>query len=384
MQGSIQKRVGKRGVTWTAVVDLPPDPLTGKRRQKRLSAPTKREIEQRVAEHIQAVARGAAADPGKLTVAQFVARWLDSLDGVAPATRRRYADLLRLHALPQLGSRPLGQLSPLDLQQLYADRKAAGLSPTTLALLHNVLHRALQQAVRWDLLARNPAERVQAPRPRAPEPRVWDAAQLARFLAAADQTPDAALWWLACTTGMRRSELLGLHWADVDLDRGTLSVHHARKRGAGGRWELGAPKTRKGRRQLALSPRVVAALRQHRARQRALRLAYGAAYQDSGYVFTTDDGRPLHPNTLQARYRRLIAAAGLPYLPLHGLRHSYATVALASGEHPKIVQERLGHSTISMTLDRYSHVTASMQREAAARFEAVLAQAAAQPRVTNS
>jgi integrase len=379
MHGSIQKRVGKRGgVTWTAVVDCPPDPVTGRRRQKRLSAPTKRELERRVAEHIQAVARGTYADPGRLTVADFLTRWLASLDGVAPATRRRYHDLLHRHVLPALGSRPLGQLTPLDLQALYAARQAAGLAPTTVHLLHNVLHRALEQAVRWDLLARNPASRVQAPRPRPVAPRAWDAAQAAAFLRAAAQTPEAALWLLALTTGMRRSELPGLRWEDVDLEHGTLSVRHARKRGAGGGWELGPPKTRRSRRQLALGPAVVAALRQHRARQAAARLAAGPAWADTGYVFTGPAGQPLHPNALQARYRRLVAAAGVPYLPLHGLRHTYATLALASGEHPKIVQERLGHSSISMTLDRYSHVTPSLQRAAAERFEALLAQAHAQ------
>lgn len=210
MQGSIKKRVGKRGVTWTAVVDLPPDPITGKRRQKRLSAPTRKDIEHLVAEHVQTIEHGAYADAGKLTVAEFVTRWLGTLENVGPATRRRYTDLMRLHVLPLIGSRPLAKLTPLDLQGLYADRKAAGLSSTSINLLHNVLHRALKQAVDWDLLSRNVAERVKAPRPKPPEPKTWDAAQVARFLAAAEQTDEAALWRVAITTGMRRSELLGM------------------------------------------------------------------------------------------------------------------------------------------------------------------------------
>jgi integrase len=378
MQGSIQKRVGKRGVTWTAVVDLPPDPLTGKRRQKRLAATTKQEIERLVAEHIQRVTSGSYADAGKLTLRAYLARWLAALEGVSPATRRRYADLVRLHVVPVLGARLLVKLTPLDVQALYADRKASGLSPTSINLLHNMLHRALKQAVDWDLLPRNPTERVKAPRPAAPEPATWDATQVARFLAAADQTDDAALWRVALCTGMRRSELLGLAWADVDLERGVLNVRHARKRGEENRWETGAPKTRKGRRQIALPPSAVDALRQHRKAQLEYRLLLGGAYRDQGYVFAGDQGQPLHPNGLDHRFRRLVADAGLPWIKLHGLRHTNATVSLAAGEHPKIVQERLGHSTISMTLDRYSHVTESMQWEAAQRLDALLKTAAAQ------
>jgi integrase len=163
----------------------------------------------------------------------------------------------------------------------------------------------------------------------------------------------------------------------VDLKRGALHVQHARKRGEGNRWETGAPKTRKGRRRIALPAATVVALRRHRAQQAEQRLALGPAYIDQDYVFAGAQGQPMHPNTLQARYERLIKAAGVPRIKLHGLRHTNATVSLAAGEHPKIVQERLGHSTISMTLDRYSHVTESMQREAADRFDALLTAAMA-------
>jgi integrase len=375
MQGSIQKRIGKRGVTWTVVADMPPDPVTGRRRQKRISAPTKKEIEQLVAQHIQSVNTGTYVDASKLTLGDYLTQWLGALEGVGPATRRRYADLVRLHVVPVLGSRLLVKVTPLDVQALYSDRKAAGLSPTTTNLLHNMLHRALKQAVDWDMLLRNPTERVTAPRPAAPEPATWDAGQVARFLAAADATDDGALWRVAICTGMRRSELLGLQWADVDLERGVLNVRHARKRGEGNRWETGAPKTRKGRRQIALPPSAVEALRQHRRRQVEYRLQLGTAYHDQGYVFAGDEGQPMHPNVIAKRFARLVAVTSLPAIKLHGLRHTNATVSLAAGEHPKIVQERLGHSTISMTLDRYSHVTESMQREAAARLDALLSAA---------
>lgn len=378
MQGSIQKRVGKRGTTWTAVVDMPPDPATGRRRQKRLSAPTKREIERLVAEHVQAVERGSYADAGKLTVGEFIARWLGTLDHLSGGTRRRYRDLMRLHVLPQLGARPLAKLTPLDLEHLYADRRAAGLSGLTVGALHRALHRALQQAIAWDLLSRNIANRVQAPQRRLPEAPTWDAGQVARFLAAADLTEEAALWRVALSTGMRRGELLGLQWSDVDLARGVLHVRRARKRGDGSQWETGALKTPRSRRAIALPASTLSALKVHRKRQNAQRLLLGSAWHDEGYVFAGADGQPMTAATLRGLYQRAIKQAGLPYIKFHGLRHTNATVSLAAGEHPKIVQERLGHSSISMTLDTYSHVTETMQREAAARFDALLERAAQQ------
>src|SRR4051812_47923589 len=272
-----------------------------------------------MAQWIADIERGTALDPTRLSVGDYLAQWLDALEGVGAPTRRRYADLVRLHIAPALGARLLAKLTPLDVQQLYADRKAAGLSPTTINLLHNCLHRALKQAVEWDLIVRNVTERVQAPRPKAPEPQTWDAEQVARFLAAAGTTNDAALWWVALTSGMRRSELLGLQWADVDVTQGVLNVSHARKRGKDNRWETGAPKTRKGRRQIALPSSAVEALRAHRTRQLEHRLAVGSYYQDEGYVFTSAEGRPLHPNSLQARFQSLVKHAELPRIKLHGL-----------------------------------------------------------------
>lgn len=372
MKGTISKRTGPQGIAYRVRVDLGDDPATGQRHRRSGTFRTRKEAEAAMAQWIADVERGTTIEPTRLTVAEYLARWLDALEGVEPATHERYEALSRLHVAPTLGGRLLAKLTPLDVQQLYAACKAKGLSPTTISLLHNMLHHALKQAVEWDLIVRNVAERVAAPRPKAPEPAVWSAEQVARFLAVADAEPDAALWWVAVTSGMRRSELLGLQWRDVDLKRGVLNVQHARKRGADNRWETGAPKTRKGRRQIALPPSAVAALQAHRTAQLKRRLALGSAYADEDYVFAGTFGRPLHPRSLQYRYERLVKKAGLPYIKRHGLRHTNATVSRAAGEHPKIVQERLGHSSISMTLDRYSHVTPSMQQEAAARLEAVL------------
>jgi integrase len=206
---------------------------------------------------------------------------------------------------------------------------------------------------------------VDPPRRKTPEAQTWDAKQVAAVLAVGEQTPLAALWRLALLTGMRRGELLGLKWDDVDIDKRTLAVRRTLSRGKGGTWELGQPKTTSGRRSITLPDSCVSALRKHRAAQNAERLRLGPLWQDNGFVFTNEVGRPLHVNSLTLQYEKLIKTAEVPRIRFHDLRHTSATLLLAQDVHPKIVQERLGHSDIGMTLNRYSHVTPSMQREAA-------------------
>ncbi len=172
MRGSIKKRVGPRGTAWYAVVDLPPDPVTGKRRQKRVSAVTKRECESLVTQVIADAERSSITAAGKETVRVYLTRWLTAVEPtLKPATFRRYGDMVRLHIVPMIGDVRLAKLSPLDIQRLYAERLAAGLSPTTVSNLHAMLHRAIEQAVRWGLLARNVTEMVDPPRRATARPR---------------------------------------------------------------------------------------------------------------------------------------------------------------------------------------------------------------------
>jgi len=274
--------------------------------------------------------------------------------------------------VPIIGRVHLAKLSPLDVQRLYADRLAAGLSPTTVNLIHCVLHRALKQAVRWGLLTRNVTEAVDPPREATPEYSTWNKEQAAAFLAVADQHEWAALWRLALLTGMRRGEMLGLQWGDVDLAKRTISVQRTQSRASHGGFEFGQPKTKHGRRQIALPQSVVGSLKAHRLKQVEARLKVGEAYTDLGMVFADVLGRPLHPNTVSYQFHSLVRKARLPRLRIHDLRHTSETLMLANNVHPKIVSERLGHANIGITLDRYSHVTAQMQQEAAAQLEALL------------
>jgi integrase len=345
---------------------LPRDPVTGKRRQKRVSAPTRRECEEKVREVLNQADVMLFADAEKLTFAAYLVRWLESVEpSLRPATFRRYRDMLNRHAVPLIGHIKLSKLSPLDLQRLYADRLDSGLSRTTVHHLHVVLHRTLKQAVRWGLVPRIVTEMVDAPRRTFPEITTWNAEQVTTFLEAGDQHDLAALWRLALLTGMRRGELLGLKWEDLDLERGTLAVRRTLSRGNGGTWELGHPKTASGRRSIALPKSCVSALRKHRVNQNIERLRLGELWEDHGFVFTNRTGGPLHANSLALQFGKLAKATGLPKIRFHDLRHTSATLLLAQGVHPKIVQERLGHADISMTLNRYSHVTPDVQRLAA-------------------
>jgi integrase len=371
MTSKITKRVGKRGVSYQVTVELPPDPKTGKRRQKLLTAPTKKEVETLAAQMVTNIAHGGfgEAEAKKLTLSQYLERWYPSLEGtVRPTTQRRYQDVLRRHVEPTLGRKYLSKLSPLDVQSLYADKLTEGLSPTTVALIHNILHRALKQAVRWGLLMRNVTEAVDPPREATPEYATWNEYQVREFLAVADKDEWAALWRLALTTGMRRGEILGLRWEDLDLTREVLAVRRTLSRGTGGTYTFGTPKTTSGRRSIALPRSTVESLKVHRIRQVEGRLK-AEVYKDEDLVFADSIGEPLHPNSVAYRFNRLIAKARLPRIRFHDLRHTAATLMLANNIHPKIVQERLGHADVSMTLNRYSHVTMDMQREAADRLD---------------
>src|SRR5687767_13406280 len=260
MQGTITKRAGPRGVSWYGKYSYV-DPTTGKRKHGRVSAPTRREAEARLREAVKAAEHCTGGGDSRLTVATYLDDWLASKERtVRPATYRRYGDTVRLHLKPVIGGIKLAKLSPSDLDRLYANRIAAGMSGTTLHHTHCILHGALAQALRRGLVSRNVCELVTTPKRDTPEMTVWDASQSATFLAAADDSDFAALWRVALLCGLRRGELPGLRWDDLDPDRGTLAVRRTLSRGTGGTWQLGEPKTATGRRSIALPASCVIAL----------------------------------------------------------------------------------------------------------------------------
>jgi integrase len=291
---------------------------------------------------------------------------------------RRAGHLRTLRAIrsrprhPSPGCIRLGRLTPQHFQRLYQDKLAAGLSPTTVSHLHTVLHGAFAEAVRWGLVPRNVVALARPPRKAHIEIVALTVEQARALLAAAAGNRFEALFVLALKTGMRRGELLALRWADVDLDKGMLQVRGTLRRTREG-LTFGTPKTAASRRKVVLSPTSMAALRHHRARQDEERHATGDLWQDLGLIFPNTLGRPMEPRDLLADvYRPLLKRAGLPPITFHALRHTAATLLLAEGEHPKVVQELLGHAQISITLDRYSHMTPRLMSNAAALMDRLL------------
>ncbi len=366
----------KRGNSWSFVVELPTDPSTGKRQQKWHSGyRTRKEAEQARVEKLAQIQTGAYIATSKETLGHFIPVWLKAIEKtIRPATLHSYERNLRLHVVPRIGTLPLVKIDAGVLNGLYSDlltdgRKdgRGGLSPRTVRYIHTILHRALKDAVRWHRLLRNPADAADPPRAAAnasPEIITWEAADLRRFLEAAKADRLCPVFVVIATTGMRRGEALGLRWADVDLEEGraairqtVIAVNHE--------VQISTPKTAKSRRSVALDRGTVAALRAHRQRQLEERMLMGAGFTDHDLVFCKVTGGPLHPERFSREFDRRVERWGLPKLTIHGLRHTWATLALKAGIHPKLVQERLGHANVGITLDTYSHATPAMQSEAA-------------------
>lgn len=304
--------------------------------------------------------------------APYLTSWLEATRAsVRPATARRYEQYVRVHAAPTLARIPLTRLTAQHLQALYAERLAAGSSATTVAHLHAVLHRALEQATLWGMCARNVAVVATPPRISRRQMTALSPDQARALLAAIVGDRREALYVLALTSGMRQGELLGLRWADVDLDRRSVYVHASLQRSAEG-MAFVEPKTSRSRRQISLTDAATAALRRHRTTQLEERLALGAAWNDLDLVFPNTIGRPLEASNVLKGFRGTLERVGTPRIRFHDLRHTAATLLLAQGVHPKIVSEMLGHSQIAVTLDLYLHVTPTMQRGAAAAMDALL------------
>lgn len=379
MRGHIIKR-GKN--SWSIVLSMGRDPSTGKYKQQWVSVKgNKKDADRRLAEMLHQIDTGGFVKPGKVTVAEFLERWLKDYvrPNLGPRTAEGYEHIVSRHLIPDLGSIPLLQIKPEHLQRYYSEKLSGGrldgkggLSPKTVRHHHVTLHDALQSAVKWGLLARNPADAVDPPRFQPHEMRTLNEDDVHRFLEAARATPHYSLYYLALYTGMRRSELLALRWSDVDLILGQLSVtrslHHLRN----GEIVFRAPKTAKGKRMIALPPSASSVLRDHLEQQKTVRLFLGESLQDNDLVFSRPDGRPLLPDTVTKTWIKLARRNGLSGVRLHDARHTHASLLLKQGIHPKIVQERLGHATIATTLDTYSHVAPGLQAAAALSFDRVL------------
>jgi integrase len=348
--------------------------LPSGRKRKVIYANSHEEARKKLTEAIAERDKGLVYDSGNVTVAEYLERWLeDSVRGsVKVTTHASYDALVKNHVCPTLGGTKLSVLTPAHLQALYRAKLDEGLAPKSVKHLHTTLHRALKQAVRWGLVPRNVAAAVDAPRVRTPEMRPLSPAEARTLLDAARGNRLEALYVLAVTTGMRQGEILGLGWEDVDFEARVVRVRRTLTLAKGGP-RLTEPKTRGSRRSIRLTASAVEALERHRERQDREGAVSGDDWNAWDLVFCTRRGTPIRRDTLHAKHwKPLLRRSGLPDIRFHDLRHTCATLLLTKGVHPKIVSEILGHSSIAITLDTYSHVIPGLGEAAASAMEDVL------------
>jgi integrase len=392
MAEPIRKGEGK----WLVRVFLGRDENGRRRFHNKTIRGTKKDAERYRTKVERARDLGESIEPTRETVGAFLDRWLESAakPRVRARTYRDYKGIVDRYLRPALGAVPLGRLSPMEIQAYYVAMMAPapegmGLSSRTVRYTHAVFRSALSQAVKWELIPRNPALMVELPRQRRAEMRVLDQEQVRRFLEAArcrptdperqkherDRTGERnrwyALFYLMISTGIRPGEALALRWTDVDGDRITVrrGVDEDPEQG----WVFDDPKSRRGTRSVTLPPTAVQVLEAHRAAQMREKEKAGASYEDQGLVFATAHGTPeRRKNIDQRHFKPLLRLAGLPEMRFYDLRHTHATLLLSAGEHVKIVSERLGHASVAFTLDIYSHVLPHMQAGTAEKVEGLL------------
>jgi len=366
---------------WAIIVDVR-DPLTGKRRRKWHSfRGGKRAAEVECARLIAENNAGLFFEPSKVTVAAFLDRWLDHMRSqITPKSHERYGDLVRKNITPLLGAVSLRKLTPVHISDCYTKALASGrrnrdggLSASIVTYMHRILKQSLAQAVLWQLLPRNPADAVKPPRAERPQITTYDISQTATLVDSLRGTRLLVPVLLAVMCGLRRGEIVALRWRHIDLAAGKISVvESAEQTTTGVRYK--SPKSGRGR-SVALSPTIVEELRAHRMKQAEELLRLGVRATDDTFVYTREDGEPMQPRSLSRAWILAVARIDLPRIRFHDLRHAHATHLLASGVHPKVASERLGHSQIGITLDLYSHVLPGMQEDAAARVDDALRQA---------
>ncbi|MBG9568203.1 site-specific integrase [Brevibacillus agri] len=368
MAGSVRKD----GSTWCFVVDLGKDP-NGKRIQKRKRGfKTKKEAQIALAEVVHELSKGTFANPKKMKFRDFLEQWLDDKQTkVKKGTLETYTWLTRTHIIPALGEVDIANLTPIMLQQHYNNlTKNSVLSDENIRKVHILIKDALRKAERWGLINRNVAALVDSPKVSKKEIRVWDSDEVLKFLEVAKDSPYYMIFLLAVTTGMRKGEILGLQWKHINIPDGYLSVaqvysKHEKKLVPGA-------KTKSGVRTVDLPDETVQALTKHKEQIEILKRNAEDLFQDQDLVNCTPLGTPIDPSNVTRTFRQLIKKADLPVIRFHDLRHTHATLLLKQGVHPKIVAERLGHADTRMTLDTYSHLLPSMQKETAKNFGKML------------
>lgn len=377
--------------SWELRYSLGTDPATGKRRMATTTVKgNRRDAEKELRRLLRTLDTGEHVDPTNMTVRSWLTQWLEGKrDEISPKTHERYQEIINNFLIPALGALPLSKLAPINIDKAYSgwaiggrrDGKPGGLSPLTRRYIHVVLKSSLARAVEQQLLARNPADifTKRLPKVERKEMVTLSPEQMAQLL---ESIKYSVTYWpvlVALATGMRRGEVLALRWKNIDLDRGTLRVVQSLEQTKKG---LRFKDTKTGRvRAITLPTYAVEELRRFKRQQAEELFALGIRQTGETLACCRADGEPLQPRSLTQQFTKLVKGVkNLPRVRYHDTRHTHATQLLADGVHPKVAQERLGHSTITTTMDLYSHVTETMQADAAVRLDAAFQNAKTRPK----
>lgn len=369
---SLMGQIKKEGSSWYFVAELGTDPITGKRRRKKQRGfKTKRDAEKALALLEADVYKGTYFEPSSIQLKEHVSDWFRSKkNSISIQTAITYEAYLKNRVIPYIGHVQLAHLTPALLQNYVNDLKDEGLASSSIKKIYSIVKSALDFAVNMDLLPSNPITKLQLPKDSKKEMAVWEVPEIQAFQKAASLDRLYPAFYLAITTGMRRGEILGLRWRDVDLEKEMLYVRQTLSKD--GKQFLSEAKTKTSIRSIKLSNDTVVLLKKHKAVVAKEKLWLGSEYEDNDLIISTSKGTPINPENLKRTFQRLIKEADVPAIRLHDLRHTHATMLLAGGVNVKVISERLGHSNIKTTLDIYSHVLPSMQEEAANRIDTLL------------
>lgn len=374
MRGSIRKKDN----AWQYTVDIGNDPVTGKRKRKSKGGfRTKKECEKALAEIITELEKGDYFEISKITFENYLYKWIENYkSNLSPRTYQRYIDDIKNYISKYLGKIDLNELKPLHIQQFYKfcleDLK---LSPTTVIHFHAVIHKSLDQAVKWQIIKSNVANAVTKPKKIRKEMIVWNQKDVNLIL---DRLKGMTIYYpvlLAVTTGMRRGEILGLTWDNIDFEKEVIYVQKQLQK-INDQLILVQPKTKRSIRKITLPNNIIPLLKELRKEQFKNKLYFGENYNSDDFVICQNDGRPYDPSYITKNFgriiRRISKQLNVPVISFHDLRHTHATLLLKAGVNPKVVAERLGHTTVSMTLDTYSHVLPDLQQEVAEKINDIL------------
>ena len=359
--------------TWMGAATLGFDVEKNKPQRKYFYGKTRKEVQEKISDAAQRMKNGQA-EPSKMLLAEWMDTWLHEYmkPSVRATTWESYETQIRKHIKPALGHIRLSQLQTSSLQKLYnektdggrADGKDGGLSPRSVKYIHTVLHSALEQAKKERMIMINPADSVKLPKQQKKEIQYMESADLTKFFQAAKGTKYFPAYYLELATGLRRGELLAIRWQDVDFKNHTVTVNQNLVRVKGKGLIFQPPKTKLANRTISIPADVTEVLKFHKRKQDSQREAAGVAWLNNDLVFCNEIGQPLDPRSFTHYFERLLKNADIPPVTFHGLRHTYATMALQEGVDIRTTQENLGHHAAAFTLDVYSSVTDKMKKEA--------------------